>query len=61
MDRYQKPIIITSLMMSPELRQAPVNKMLAEKGLVMYPTPERSAKVLHHLCWYSEYLRQLES
>lgn len=61
MDRYQKPIIITSLMMSPELREAPVNKMLTEKGLVMYPTPERSAKVLHHLCWYSEYLRQLES
>lgn len=61
MDRYQKPIIITSLMMSPEMGQTPVNKKLMENGLVMYPTPERSAKVLHHLCWYSEYLRQLES
>lgn len=61
MDRYQKPIIITSLMMSPEMRQTPVSKKLQENGLVMYPTPERSAKVLHHLCWYGEYLRQLES
>jgi len=61
MDRYQKPIIITSLMMSPEMREAPVLKKLRENGLVMYPTPERSAKVLYHLCWYGEYLRQLES
>jgi acyl-CoA synthetase (NDP forming) len=59
MDEYQKPIIITSLMLSPEMRQTPVHKKLEENGLVVYPTPERSAKVLYHLCWYAEYLRQL--
>ena len=61
MDKHRKPIIITSLMMTPEMREAPVLKKLQYNGLIMYPTPERSAKVLHHLCWYSEYLRQLES
>jgi len=61
MDRYQKPIIVTSLMMSPEMRQSPVLKKLQENGLISYPTPERSAKVLYHLCWYAEYRRQLES
>ncbi len=60
-DKYKKPIIVTSLMMTPEMRQAPVHKKLVENGIITYPTPERSAKVLHHLCWYAEYLRQLDS
>ena len=61
MDKHQTPLIITSLMMTPEMREAPVLKKLQENGLITYPTPERSAKVLHHLCWYAEYLRQLNS
>jgi len=61
MDEHQTPIIITSLMMTPEMREAPVHKKLVDNGLISYPTPERSAKVLHHLCWYAEYLRQFES
>ncbi|MBE0415153.1 MAG: CoA-binding protein [Dehalococcoidia bacterium] len=61
MDKYQKPIIITSLITSYAMRRMPVFQKLRENGLIMYPTPERSAKVLHHLCWYSEYLRHLES
>lgn len=58
MEQLQKPIIITGMMMIPELREAAVFKKLQEIGLIVYPTPERSAKVLAHLCWYSEYLRQ---
>lgn len=61
MDKYQKPIIITSLMLTPEMRQTEVHKKLVENGLIVYPTPERAAKVLYHLCWYREYLHQLES
>jgi len=59
-DKYQKPIIVTSLMMTPEVRQTPVHQKLVGNGIITYPTPERSAKVLHHLCWYAEYRRQLK-
>ncbi len=57
MDKLQKPLIITGLLMTPEVKETEVFKKLRENGLIMYPTPERSAKVLAHLCWYSEYLR----
>jgi acyl-CoA synthetase (NDP forming) len=58
MDELQKPIIITGMMMTAESRNSPVVKKIEESGLMLYPTPERAAKALAHLCWYSEYLRQ---
>ena len=58
MDQYRKPIIITGMMLTPEVMETPVMKKLEENGLLVYPTPERAAKVLAHLCWYSEYLRR---
>ena len=61
MEQHQKPIIVTGMMMTPELKEAAVFKKLEEIGLLVYPTPERAAKALAHLCWYSEYLRQTDS
>ena len=58
MDQYRKPIIITGMMLTHEMKDAPVLKKLEENGLLVYPTPERAAKVLAHLCWYSDYLRR---
>ncbi len=58
MDRYRKPIIITGMMLTHEMREAPVLRKLEENSLLVYPTPERAATALAHLCWYSEYLRQ---
>jgi acyl-CoA synthetase (NDP forming) len=58
MDQYRKPIIITGMMLTHEMREASVLKKLEENCLLVYPTPERAAKVLAHLCWYSEYLRR---
>ncbi len=55
MDKYQKPIII-SLAVS-EIRQRSLTfKRLHERGMMVYPSPERAVKVLAHLSWYSEYL-----
>ena len=61
MDKYRKPIIVTSLMLTADMKKTPVIQKLEEAGLIMYPTPERAAKVLYHLCWYGEYLHRLES
>ncbi len=55
MDRYQKPVIICSHITEP-LKNSPVFAKLKERGIVMYPTPERGARVLAHLVQYSRYL-----
>ncbi|MFC1864906.1 acetate--CoA ligase family protein [Chloroflexota bacterium] len=55
MDKYQKPVIVSSRI-TEAMRSSPVFKKLKENGVLMYPTPERAAKVLFHLVEYSRYL-----
>jgi len=57
MDRFQKPVIISSHI-TEALRNSPVFDKLKEHGVMMYPTPERAAKVLAHLVQYGRYLNQ---
>ena len=55
MDKYQKPVIVSNRV-TEAIRSSPVFKKLKENGVLMYPTPERAAKVLLHLVEYSRYL-----
>ena len=55
MDRYQKPLIISHAH-TEGIKNSRTFKKLQDNGVVMYPTPERAAKVLAHLAEYSEYL-----
>lgn len=57
MDRYQKPIII-STDINEAVRNSPTFSKLKENGVMMYPTPERAVKVLAHLVQYSRYLNE---
>jgi acyl-CoA synthetase (NDP forming) len=54
MDRYQKPIII-STDINETVRNSPAFTKLKDNGVMMYPTPERAVKVLAHLVQYSRY------
>ena len=55
MERYQKPVLIFG--MNPiMLKESPIYTKLREKGLMIYPTPERAAKTLAHLVQYSRYI-----
>ena len=54
-DKYQKPVLIFG-MNSSMLQESPIYAKLREKGLMIYPTPERAAKALAHLVQYSRYL-----
>ncbi len=55
MDKYQKPVIISSHI-DESVKGSPVFNKLKEHGVLIYPTPERAAKVLTHLVEYSRYL-----
>ena len=55
MDKYQKPVIISGIL-TGAMRSSPIFSKLKENGVLMYPTPERAAKVLAHLVGYSRYL-----
>jgi len=55
MNKSQKPLIICSIF-NEALRKSEALKKLHENGLLIYPTPERAAKVLAHLVNYSQYL-----
>ena len=55
MDKSQKPLIICSIF-NEYLRTSRTLKKLQGNGLLMYPTPERAAKVLAHIVDYSQYL-----
>jgi acyl-CoA synthetase (NDP forming) len=57
MDRYQKPIII-STDINEAVRNSPTFSKLKENGVMMYPTPERAVKVLAHLVQYSRYMKE---
>jgi len=55
MDKYKKPVLIFG--MNPTmLQESPIYSKLREKGLMIYPSPERAAKTLAHLVQYSKYL-----
>ena len=55
MDKYQKPVLIFG--MNPTMiQESPIYTKLREKGLMVYPTPERAAKTLAHLVQYSRYV-----
>jgi len=55
MDKYQKPVIISS-QIDEALENSRIFNKLTENGVLIYPTPERAAKVLAHLVSYSRYL-----
>ncbi|MFC2051842.1 acetate--CoA ligase family protein [Chloroflexota bacterium] len=54
-EKYQKPVIISSYVTEDMKRSAMFNK-LTENGIHIYPTAERAVKVLAHLLEYSRYL-----
>jgi acetyltransferase len=51
--RHKKPLLLAD---SPAGGRSPAIARLQEKGVFVYPTPERAAKVLSHLVRYGEYL-----
>jgi len=55
MERYKKPLIISGAH-TGSIRNSHAFKKLQDNGILMYPTPERAAKVLAQLIEYSEYL-----
>jgi len=57
MDKLQKPVIVSSHI-TDALRSSPVFDKLKEHGIVIYPTPERGARVLAHLVQYSKYVNR---
>ena len=55
MDKYRKPVIISGEL-NEAMKTSRTFSKLKENGVLMYPTPERAAKVLAHLVSYSRYL-----
>lgn len=55
MDKYQKPVIISDSL-TEAMKNSRIFSKLRENGVLIYPTPERAAKVLAHLVSYSRYL-----
>ncbi len=53
--KYQKPVIVFNHSPGP-MKDSPMFNELKENGVMMYPTPERAARVLAHLVAYSHYL-----
>ncbi len=53
--KYQKPVIIFNHN-AGTAKDSPMFNELKENGVMMYPTPERAARVLAHLVAYSRYL-----
>ncbi len=59
MDGYRKPLIIAMpSMLTALLTNTPAFNKLRENGIMVYPTPERAVRVMAHLAWYSEYLKE---
>ena len=55
MKKYRKPVIVFNHN-AQMMKDSPVFNELKENGVMMYPTPERGAKVLARLVEYSRYL-----
>lgn len=58
MHKYQKPVIAMGRV-NDDMKSSPVFAKLKENGIMLYPTPERAAKVLAHLVQYGRYLNHL--
>ena len=56
MAKYKKPVVTFNRHAS-QMKDVPVFNELKENGIMIYPTPERAAKVLSHLAAYGEYLK----
>lgn len=57
MDKSGKPLVISALL-GDVVKNSRAAQMLQQgRGMLIYPSPQRAAKVLAHLTWYSEYLR----
>ncbi|MFC1965962.1 acetate--CoA ligase family protein [Chloroflexota bacterium] len=54
-DKYQKPVIISSYV-TEEMKRSAMFKKLKDNGIMIYHTPERAVKVLAHLVEYRRYL-----
>lgn len=55
MDRFRKPVVISNNL-TEDMKASAIFEKLRESGVLMYPTPERAARVLTHLLRYSRYL-----
>ena len=55
MDKYHKPLVI-SILTTESRKNSQTFAKLQENDIQIYPSPERAAKVLAHLAWYSDYL-----
>ncbi len=58
MRELQKPIVFSTLL-TEAIKNSKAYKKLHENGMLMYPTPQRAAKVLANTAWYNNYLRSL--
>ena len=56
MAKYKKPVVTFNRHAS-RMKDVPVFNELKENGIMIYPTPERAAKVLSHLAVYGEYIK----
>jgi acyl-CoA synthetase (NDP forming) len=56
MAKYKKPVVTFNRHAS-QMKDVTVFNELKENGIMIYPTPERAAKVLSHLAAYGEYLK----
>lgn len=55
-NQYQKPLLFSKLMVPWSINEPDVFTILRNKGIPIYPSPQRAARALHHLVWYSEYI-----
>jgi acyl-CoA synthetase (NDP forming) len=53
--KYRKPVVTFNRRVA-DMKDEPVFNELKENGVMIYPTPERAARVLAHLVEYGQYL-----
>lgn len=56
MKKYRKPVLTFNRHVD-HLKDEPLYKELQDNGIMIYPTPERAARVLAHLSTYGQYLQ----
>ena len=55
--KSNKPVVFVNLMPESVSELESLN-LLRERNIPVYPNPKRAAKVLKHLAWYREYLKE---
>lgn len=57
MKQHGKPVVMTSII-DDAFKSSDTFKKISRLGMIIYPTPERAARVVSHLVRYSQYLRK---